>query len=59
MIDPKNISEMSFDFETGKMTMKLKKPIVVDSVNRNAVSMPCTYEKFSEYIYKWRKAQVS
>jgi hypothetical protein len=59
MIDPKNISEMSFDFETGKMTMLLKKPIVVDNVNRSAVSISCTYEKFSEYVYKWRKAQVS
>jgi hypothetical protein len=59
MIDPKNISQMSFDFQTGKMTMTLRKSIVMDGTNRSAVSMSCTYEKFVEYVYKWRKAQVS
>jgi hypothetical protein len=58
MIDPKNISQMSYDFETGKMTMTLRKSIVMDGTNRSAVSMSCTYEKFVEYAKKWHMAQL-
>ena len=59
MINPKNISAMSYDFEARAMTIKLKKPEVFDGRNRSEVRYRCTYEKFAEYVHKWNRINNS
>lgn len=52
MIDKSNIAELSFDFITKKIEIKLKKPIHVNNFVRHTITKTATFEEYKMYVAK-------